>query len=89
ANSVLGARTNKYADFMDICCALTGRAPLAGCHLDEQRQARVLLEVEDLGSVDDAFYPTLGYLCGLLCAGQIPAIDGLRQRQPDHDALKA
>ncbi|MCO3308344.1 DUF521 domain-containing protein, partial [Pseudomonas aeruginosa] len=42
ANSVLGARTNKYADFMDICCALTGRAPLAGCHLDEQRQARVL-----------------------------------------------
>ena len=21
ANSVLGARTNKYADFMDICCA--------------------------------------------------------------------
>ncbi len=80
---------NKYADFMDICCALTGRAPLAGCHLDEQRQARVLIEVEDLGSVDDAFYPTLGYLCGLLCAGQIPAIDGLRQRQPDHDALKA
>ncbi|MFX8984332.1 aconitase X, partial [Acinetobacter baumannii] len=55
ANSVLGARTNKYADFMDICCALTGRAPLAGCHLDEQRQARVLIEVEDLGSVDDAF----------------------------------
>lgn len=89
ANSVLGARTNKYADFMDICCALTGRAPLAGCHLDEQRQARVLIEVEDLGSVDDAFYPTLGYLCGLLCDGQIPAIDGLRQRQPDHDALKA
>ncbi|HCE6547270.1 TPA: aconitase family protein [Pseudomonas aeruginosa] len=89
ANSVLGARTNKYADFMDICCALTGRAPLAGCHLDEQRQARVLIEVEDLGSVDDAFYPTLGYLCGLLCDGQTPAIDGLRQRQPDHDALKA
>ncbi|MBF3031798.1 DUF521 domain-containing protein, partial [Pseudomonas aeruginosa] len=89
ANSVLGARTNKYADFMDICCALTGRAPLAGCHLDEQRQARVLIEVEDLGSVDDAFYPTLGYLCGLLCDGQIPAIDGLRQRQPDRNALKA
>ncbi|MDF5828381.1 hypothetical protein P4233_12825 [Pseudomonas aeruginosa] len=29
----------QYADFMDICCVLTGRAPLAGCHLDEQRQA--------------------------------------------------
>ena len=27
ANSVLGARTARYGDFLDICCALTGRAP--------------------------------------------------------------
>jgi len=30
ANSVLGARTNRYGDFMDICCAITGRAPRTG-----------------------------------------------------------
>ena len=34
ANSVLGARTDRYGDFMDICCAITGRAPEAGLHLD-------------------------------------------------------
>src|ERR1700685_1665402 len=26
-NSVLGARTNRYGDFLDICAAVTGRAP--------------------------------------------------------------
>ena len=31
ANSVLGARTGRYGDFIDICCAITGRAPAAGC----------------------------------------------------------
>ncbi len=34
ANSVLGARTLKYPDYLDICIALTGRAPLIGCHLN-------------------------------------------------------
>src|SRR5262245_6106134 len=34
ANSVIGARTNRYGDYLDICCALTGRAPAAGLHLD-------------------------------------------------------
>jgi len=33
ANSVLGARTNRYGDFMDICAAITGRAPKCGLHL--------------------------------------------------------
>ena len=32
ANSVLGARTNRYGDFLDICAALTGRVPDAGLH---------------------------------------------------------
>ena len=39
ANSVLGARTQKYADFLDACVALTGRAPAAGAHLDDGRRA--------------------------------------------------
>ena len=25
ANSVIGARTNRYGDFIDLCCAMTGR----------------------------------------------------------------
>ncbi|MEZ5287322.1 MAG: aconitase X [Vicinamibacterales bacterium] len=30
ANSVIGARTNRYGDFIDLCCAVTGRAPAWG-----------------------------------------------------------
>ncbi len=37
ANSIIGARTQKYPDFLDICIALTGRAPLTGAHLDSGR----------------------------------------------------
>ena len=70
ANSVIGARTNRYGDYLDICCALTGRAPAAGLHLDEPRLATVVVELE-LGSVDlairDDFYPVLGYLLGSMC----------------------
>ena len=48
ANSVLGARTLKYPDYLDICIALTGRAPLIGCHLDAQRKARLQIELPAL-----------------------------------------
>ena len=45
ANSVIGARTNRYGDFIDLCCAMTGRAPEYGLHLTENRFARALIEV--------------------------------------------
>lgn len=32
ANSVIGARTNKYSEFVDISAAVTGRAPFWGLH---------------------------------------------------------
>ncbi len=34
ANTVFGARTAKHPDFLDLCIALTGRAPLSGVYLD-------------------------------------------------------
>lgn len=55
ANSVLGARTQKYPDFLDICIALCGRAPFTGCHLDDPRKARLIVDVPALGHVDDSF----------------------------------
>ncbi|PIQ63079.1 MAG: hypothetical protein COV99_04450, partial [Bacteroidetes bacterium CG12_big_fil_rev_8_21_14_0_65_60_17] len=36
-NSVIGARTARYPDLLDICAAITGRVPAAGLHLDEGR----------------------------------------------------
>ncbi|MFJ2684356.1 aconitase X [Pseudomonas sp. NPDC087342] len=89
ANSVLGARTNKYADFMDICTAITGRAPLSGCHIDKNRYAEISIHCEVPDSLDDAFFPVLGYLCGKLSGSAIPVVSGLEAASVDRDALKA
>jgi len=91
ANSVLGARTNRYGDYLDISCALTGRVPAAGLHLDENRLGDVLVRLRDLPTSlprRDDFYPVLGYLLGTLVDDEIPVVDGL-DAQPTEDQLKA
>ncbi|MGP0170851.1 cis-3-hydroxy-L-proline dehydratase [Pseudomonas sp. NCHU5208] len=89
ANSVLAARTLKYPDYLDICIAICGRAPLSGCHLEENRKAQLRIEVKGAGEVDDAFYPLLGYRIGALSGKQIPLILGLENKKPNLDDLKA
>jgi predicted aconitase/predicted aconitase with swiveling domain len=89
ANSVIGARTMKYPDYLDVCIALTGRAPLAGCHLDAGRRATLALEVEMPTGADDAFWPLLGYCCGTVCGTEIPLIRGLETSAAGPDELKA
>ncbi|MHC5534566.1 aconitase X catalytic domain-containing protein [Priestia megaterium] len=88
ANSVIGARTNRYGDFMDICAALTGRAPLSGYHLDKQRRGTVLIKLPELGEIDSTFYPVLGYLIGGRVGNGVPVIEGLTHKPTDDD-LKA
>ncbi|KAF7117651.1 hypothetical protein CNMCM5793_006774 [Aspergillus hiratsukae] len=89
ANSVLGARTQKYPDLMDVCIALTGRAPLAGGHADEGRTPSVVVEVADLPKFDDAVWPLLGYQIGKLAEGDIPLVVGLEHTKPSISDLKA
>ncbi|NWB90090.1 cis-3-hydroxy-L-proline dehydratase [Pseudomonas agarici] len=89
ANSVLGAWTQKYPDYLDICIALTGRAPRTGCHLAERRKARLEIEVPPMSELDDAFYPLLGYHIGALSGSYIPLIRGLELARPSLDDLKA
>ncbi len=63
ANSVLGAKTNRYGDFLDICCALIGRAPCTGLHVDANRVATVLVKTDELPARlkdADVFFPALG-----------------------------
>ena len=89
ANSVIGARTMKYPDYLDICVALTGRAPLTGCHLEEGRRPQLVIDVERFTQCDDQFYPLLGYHIGLLAPAHIPFITGLDHLHPTQDDLKA
>ncbi|KAI9933709.1 hypothetical protein ASPWEDRAFT_35621 [Aspergillus wentii DTO 134E9] len=88
ANSVLGARTQKYPDLIDVCIALTGRAPLSGAHLDEGRVPTVRVTMK-LNQIDDSVYPILGYLIGKIVGGDIPLVCGLEQRNPRMADLKA
>lgn len=91
ANSVLGARTNRYADYMDICAAITGRVPMCGLHLEENRKGQLLLKLMDIPPAlmkSNEFYVVLGHLLGTLAGEKITVIDGLAQN-PSSDQLKA
>ena len=106
---MLGARTQKCADYLDICAAITGRVPLSGAYLDEHRAATVVIDAsalvqhdatsllrdrvdaesqliidEEMGTgivqkCGDAFWPALGYLCGLVSEARVPVIVGLER----------
>lgn len=81
ANSVFGARTERYGDFMDICAAITGRVPEVGLHLKENRRGQVLFTLADdvtpAVRAHDAFYPLLGYWIGAQSQNRIPVVEGI------------
>lgn len=89
ANSVLGARTIKYPDFLDVAVAMTGRAPLAGPYVDEHRKPGVIIEVPTFDGADDAFFPLLGYTVGAIAGSRIPLVAGLKKNLMSLDDLKA
>jgi predicted aconitase len=91
ANSVIGARTERYPDLLDICCAITGRVPAVGLHLTENRAGQLLLRLPQVPVAlqqDDQFFPVLGHLVGKLAEEHIPVIDGIVV-SPSEDQLKA
>jgi predicted aconitase len=91
ANSVLGARTGRYGDFIDICAALTGRVPLAGLHLDGERRALVVLRVEGMSDeafAVDEFFALLGHLVGKAAGSHVAAVVGVPSGVSE-DQLKA
>jgi predicted aconitase len=80
ANSVLGARTNRYGDFTDICAAITGRVPDVGLHRDENRRASLVFDVRPLPAAlmgHELLAPLLGYVIGRAAGDWVPAIVGL------------
>jgi predicted aconitase len=91
ANSVLGARTDRYGDFIDISAAITGRVPHAGLHRDGDRRGRIVFRVGDVPEAllgEDVFYPVLGYLIGVEAGSRVPVIEGLPPTATE-DQLKA
>jgi len=91
ANSVIGARTERYPDLLDICCAITGRVPAVGLHLSKNRAGDLQLNLLDIPIAiqeDDSFYPVLGHLMGKIARDRIPVVTGLTVK-PTEDQFKA
>ena len=80
ANSVIGARTNRYGDFIDLCCAITGRAPAWGLHLEENRRGQVLFRLTNFApstTWSDSLAVGIGLLVGSRAGDRVPVIEGL------------
>lgn len=91
ANSVLGARTNRYGDFLDICAAITGRAPCVGLHVTDNRRARILIDASALSPAllqEETLYPVLGAWLGETVGTTVAAIEGI-PCDVSEDRLKA
>jgi len=76
ANSVLGARANRITYGLDKAAAITGRMPLFGFFLDENRKGNVSVKVEYTPkNLTD--YGTIGYIIGKYFGDKVPVIEGL------------
>jgi predicted aconitase len=80
-NSVLGARTNRSGDFLDVAAAITARVPDAGRHRTENRRARLVLrlgpDVPDRLRDADELFPVLGLVLGRRAGGGVAVLEGL------------
>ena len=83
-NSVLGARDNREGGPTAMASGLTGRTPLYGLHLDENRKGDVLYKVTaDLRDIAD--YGGLGAYVGKRVGTKIPVFNGISY--PSTEAL--
>ena len=90
-NSVIGARTNKYGDFLDVCAALVGRVPYSGLHTDEGRRGKILFRLDAIPEAlrrEDIFHHVLGHRLGRVAQSRVPVIQGL-PADSNEDQLKA
>ena len=61
-------------DLLDVCCAITGRAPAVGLHLTANRAGQVLFRLVDVPLAlqqDDSFYAVLGHLVGKVAQDRV------------------
>ncbi len=87
-NSVLGARTNRYGDFIDVAGATTGRVPFAGLHREDARRARLVLRLADDIPYDSLMPSLLGIALGRHAGSGVAVLEGL-SADLGEDGLKA
>jgi predicted aconitase len=86
-NAVLGARTNTEAAHSAFSIALTGKVPLSGFHLDENRLGTHLINVDlSVNTVMD--WCLLGYYAGEICQLSVPIIRLKKPMVPNLNMFK-
>lgn len=86
-NSVIGARTNREGGPSALAAAVTGRVPAYGLHLDHERKAKFVIQLE-MNLNSDTDYAILGYYAGQIAGKETPLIEGVKKR-PTLESLKA
>jgi len=77
ANSILGARTNREGGPSALAAAITGRTANYGLHLDENRQARYIIDVR-CPVESEADFGALGYMVGWRVKNAVPYFRDLK-----------
>lgn len=86
-NSVIGARTNREGGPSALAAAVCGCVPAYGYHLDENRRATHLVQVDyDLKTARD--FAVLGYYVGKQVGNKVPCFTGIAER-PSVEQYKA
>ena len=86
ANSVLGARTNREGGPTALASSITGRTPLHGLHLDENRRPTHIIQVQS-ELHNDLDFSLLGYALGRKLGSCVPFITGTSMER-NFDYLK-
>ncbi|AMQ19232.1 aconitase X catalytic domain-containing protein [Thermococcus peptonophilus] len=82
ANSILGARTNREGGPSSLAAAIVGKTPNYGLHLDENRKATVVVEVQaKVKSFAD--YSALGYHLGKTLGNDVPYFKNLKPEKTE------
>ncbi|XRP97136.1 aconitase X [Methanocaldococcus sp. 16A] len=93
ANSVLGAKTNREGGPSALASAIIGKTPYYGYHLDENRKATHIIELDNQlisnFKFGESFYGALGYLVGKIVKNGVPYFENLYKLLPNNDDLKS
>jgi predicted aconitase len=90
-NSMIGLRTNRYGDLIDVCAAITGRVPYSGLHVPANRAGQAVFGVDpDIAEIDADLLPALlGLHVGRRAGTLIAVVDGLQDHEVTEDWAKS
>lgn len=91
-NSIIGARTNRYAGPLELLCGIAGRVPYFGLHKTENRYAEGLVvlgsDITDEMFDDPCMFNYVAYAYGKIVGSRVWALQGMPKRNLTMDNLK-